>query len=72
MLATRPSMGLLTQPLSFIGLPIVCVPLAPSGALPMGVQVIAAPWREDRALRVAAALERVGVARAPIAAGALD
>jgi aspartyl-tRNA(Asn)/glutamyl-tRNA(Gln) amidotransferase subunit A len=65
-------MGLLTQPLSFIGLPIVCVPAAPAGALPMGVQVIAAPWREDVALRVAATLERTGVARATIAAGALE
>jgi AtzE family amidohydrolase len=71
-LATRPSLGLLTQPLSFIGLPIVCVPAAPPGALPLGVQVIAAPWREDLALRVAAALERAGVASAPIAPGAVE
>jgi aspartyl-tRNA(Asn)/glutamyl-tRNA(Gln) amidotransferase subunit A len=31
--------------------------------------VIAAPWRELDALRVAHALERLGVAAAPIAAG---
>jgi Asp-tRNA(Asn)/Glu-tRNA(Gln) amidotransferase A subunit family amidase len=36
--------------------------------LPIGVQLIAAPWREDHALRVAAALEASGVASAPIAA----
>jgi aspartyl-tRNA(Asn)/glutamyl-tRNA(Gln) amidotransferase subunit A len=71
-LPTRSSLGLLTQPLSFIGLPIVCVPAALPGALPMGVQVIAAPWREDLALRVAATLERAGVVRAPIAAGAME
>ena len=29
---------------------------------------IAAPWREDHALRVAAALEQLGVAAAPVAA----
>jgi 1-carboxybiuret hydrolase len=33
--------------------------------MPIGVQVIAAPWREDIALRVAYALERMGVAAAP-------
>jgi Asp-tRNA(Asn)/Glu-tRNA(Gln) amidotransferase A subunit family amidase len=36
----------------------VPVPLAP---LPVGVQIIAAPWREDIALRVAHALEQRGV-----------
>jgi AtzE family amidohydrolase len=58
----RPNMGLLTQPLSFIGLPVAVAPLATSG-LPLGVQIIAAPWREDLCLRVAAALESIGVAR---------
>jgi 1-carboxybiuret hydrolase len=29
------------------------------------VQIIAAPWREDVALAVAAALEQAGVAKAP-------
>lgn len=62
----RPNIGLYTQPLSFIGLPVVCIPggRSPEG-LPLGVQVIAAPWAEDKALAVAAALERDGVARCP-------
>jgi aspartyl-tRNA(Asn)/glutamyl-tRNA(Gln) amidotransferase subunit A len=59
----RPNIGVFTQPISFIGLPVVAVPMAGTG-LPIGVQVIAAPWRETVALRVAAALERAGVARA--------
>lgn len=61
---TRPSMGLLTQPISFAGCPVVAAPLWPDGpeGLPIGVQVIAAPWREDLALRVARALESAGVA----------
>lgn len=63
----RPSMGLLTQPLSFIGLPIVTVPLHGLGAMPIGVQVIAKPWREVDALRVAAELEAAGVVSAPVA-----
>ncbi|HKX43066.1 MAG TPA: amidase family protein, partial [Burkholderiaceae bacterium] len=66
---TRPSLGLLTQPISYAGCPVVAAPLWPEGpaALPLGVQVIAAPWREDLALRVARRLEAAGVASAPIA-----
>jgi 1-carboxybiuret hydrolase len=64
----RPNLGLYTQPLSFIGLPVVAVPVWTTGErLPIGVQVIAPPWREDIALRVAYALERDGVVKAPIA-----
>ena len=57
----RPSMGLLTQPVSFIGLPVVTVPVFQAGKLPLGVQIIAAPWCEGNALRVSAALERAGI-----------
>ncbi len=57
----RPFLGVYTQPLSFIGLPIVAVPLKQPGELPIGVQVIAAPWREADALRAAWALQRDGV-----------
>lgn len=61
---SRPSMGLLTQPVSFVGCPVVVAPLWPAGSagLPIGVQVIAAPWREDLALRAAHALQGAGVA----------
>jgi Asp-tRNA(Asn)/Glu-tRNA(Gln) amidotransferase A subunit family amidase len=57
----RPLIGLYTQPISFIGLPALSVPLHGIGALPLGVQLIAAPWRESALLRVAAALEADGV-----------
>lgn len=60
----RPYLGIYTQPLSFIGLPIVAVPVRPGGGLPIGVQIIAAPWREAEVLRVAAALERAGITNA--------
>lgn len=60
----RPNMGLYTQPISFIGLPVVAVPV-PLKPLPIGVQIIAAPWREDVALRIAHALETMGVVAAP-------
>ncbi len=63
-LPVRANLGIYTQPISFIGLPVVAVPV-PLSPLPIGVQIIAAPWREDVALRVAAALERQGVVAAP-------
>jgi AtzE family amidohydrolase len=65
----RPNIGIFTQPLSLIGLPIVAVPVQRPGGLPIGVQVIAAPGREDLALRVAAELESSGVCAAPVANG---
>lgn len=62
-LPVRANIGIHTQPISFIGLPVVAVPV-PLEPLPIGVQIIAAPWREDIALRVAYALEKIGVAAA--------
>jgi 1-carboxybiuret hydrolase len=70
-LPARAGMGLLTQPVSCIGLPVVTVPRwhtdAAAPHLPVGVQVIAAPWREDLALRVAHALACLAVTSAPVA-----
>jgi aspartyl-tRNA(Asn)/glutamyl-tRNA(Gln) amidotransferase subunit A len=60
----RPNIGIHTQPISFIGLPVAAVPV-PLSPMPIGVQVIAAPWREDVALRIAYALEQAGVCSAP-------
>jgi aspartyl-tRNA(Asn)/glutamyl-tRNA(Gln) amidotransferase subunit A len=60
----RANLGLYTQPISFIGLPVVAVPL-PLEPLPTAVQIIAAPWREDVALRLAHMLEMKGVVAAP-------
>jgi len=64
-LPTRANIGLLTQPLSFVGLPIVTVPVH-NGPMPIGVQIIAPPWREDMALQAAARLERVGIAQSKV------
>ncbi|MFO1328362.1 MAG: AtzE family amidohydrolase [Rubrivivax sp.] len=67
-LPARASLGLLTQPVSCVGLPVCAVPVwGAHASLPVGVQVIAAPWREDRVLAVAAALESMGVVQAPVA-----
>jgi 1-carboxybiuret hydrolase len=63
-LPVRANIGIHTQPISFIGLPVAAVPV-PLDPMPIGVQIIAAPWREDIALRVAHALERMGAVSAP-------
>ncbi len=57
------ALGQYTQPISFIGLPAASVPIA-GLALPLGVQIIGRPWREDQVLRVASELERRSVAAA--------
>ena len=60
----RAAMGLLTQPISFAGCPVVAAPMWPTqtGGMPLGVQIIAAPWREDLAFRTAQTLAAAGVA----------
>jgi aspartyl-tRNA(Asn)/glutamyl-tRNA(Gln) amidotransferase subunit A len=65
---TRAHTGVFTQPLSFIGLPVMSVPVAVAGPLPLGVQLIAAPFREAALFRVAARLEADGVVAAPVVA----
>jgi amidase/aspartyl-tRNA(Asn)/glutamyl-tRNA(Gln) amidotransferase subunit A len=62
-LPSRAAMGLLTQPISFAGCPVVAAPMWPSAneGLPLGIQIISAPWREDLAFRVANQLEHAGI-----------
>nr|WP_313657521.1 AtzE family amidohydrolase [Achromobacter ruhlandii] len=65
-LPARASMGLLTQPISCLGLPVCAAPTWPGigtdAHLPLGVQLIAAPWREADCLLAARRLEQAGVA----------
>ncbi|MGY3449622.1 AtzE family amidohydrolase [Bradyrhizobium sp. USDA 4353] len=70
-LPVRANIGIHTQPISFIGLPVVAVPI-PLEPMPIGVQIIAAPWCEHVALRVAHALQQLGVAAAPAPRGVLE
>jgi Asp-tRNA(Asn)/Glu-tRNA(Gln) amidotransferase A subunit family amidase len=58
-------LGVFTQPFSFAGLPTLAAPVAQTGSLPLGVQIVAAPWHEDLAFRVAAAAEERGVLVSP-------
>ncbi len=63
-LPIRASMGMLTQPISFLGLPVTTVPLRTAQGAPIGLQLIAAPFNEQACLRVARVLEGSGIADA--------
>jgi len=63
----RSHLGAFTQPWSFIGLPAMSAPIAEPGGLPLGLQLVAAPYREESLFRVAARLEKDGVVAAPVA-----
>ena len=54
---TRGHLGAFTQPFSFVGLPVVSVPIVSPGSLPLGVQLVGRPFEEASVLRVAAQLE---------------
>lgn len=62
----RPNMGMFTQPISFIGLPVVAVPVHVPGQLPIAVQLIGAPHQEARLLAVAHWLQQQSVCQAPV------
>jgi aspartyl-tRNA(Asn)/glutamyl-tRNA(Gln) amidotransferase subunit A len=64
-LPLRPMLGVYTQPISCIGLPVLAVPVPLPGGLPIGIQLIAAPGREDVLFKVADVLERSGAVRSP-------
>jgi amidase/aspartyl-tRNA(Asn)/glutamyl-tRNA(Gln) amidotransferase subunit A len=64
-LAVRPNLGLLTQPVSCLGLPVVAAPMRTKSGLPIAVQLIAPPWREDLAFAAARRLEAAQVAYCP-------
>jgi Asp-tRNA(Asn)/Glu-tRNA(Gln) amidotransferase A subunit family amidase len=67
-LLVRPNLGLFTQPISFIGLPVVAAPIQrAAGDLPLAVQIIGAPGAETSLLRVARWLEGQGICAAPAA-----
>ena len=61
----RANLGLYTQPLTLAGFPVLTAPLAVDG-LPLGIQIVAPPGREDRLIAFGEALERSGLARARI------
>ena len=69
--SVRKNLGAFTQPISYIGLPVVAAPVNRPGQLPIGVQIIAPAWREDLAFAAALRLQRAGVVAAHPPKGAL-
>lgn len=63
----RPNIGLFTQPISLVGLPIVAAPIHLPGQLPCAVQLIGPPNSEARLLQIATYLENSGLCSAPVA-----
>lgn len=59
--SARANLGILTQPLGLARCPVLAAPLKRPGRLPLGVQLIAAPGREDRLFALAARLEHDGL-----------
>ncbi|PXA76233.1 Asp-tRNA(Asn)/Glu-tRNA(Gln) amidotransferase GatCAB subunit A, partial [Caulobacter sp. D4A] len=59
--SVRKTLGAYTQPISYVGLPVIAAPVNRPGKSPIGVQLIAPAWREDLAFAAALRLERAGV-----------
>lgn len=64
----RAHLGLLCQPISFVGLPVVAAPLRHAGPLPLGIQLIGRPGGEADLLAYAAGLEAQGIVGSATAA----
>jgi AtzE family amidohydrolase len=71
-ISVRANLGLYTQPISFIGLPVLTVPVIRPGSLPLGVQLIAAPWRETQLFKIAYALQEEGIVGARLPSSLID
>jgi aspartyl-tRNA(Asn)/glutamyl-tRNA(Gln) amidotransferase subunit A len=57
----RANLGMLAQPISLAGLPVLSAPIRRAGMLPLGLQLIGAPGREGQLFDLAERLERAGV-----------
>ncbi len=59
--SARANLGIFTQPISLARCPVLTVPVMRRDALPLGIQLIAAPHREDALFALAHHLERAGL-----------
>jgi AtzE family amidohydrolase len=66
----RAYLGLFTQPVSLAGCPVLAAPLKRPGQLPLGIQLIAAPGREDALFALAQRLEADGLIGSDLPPGA--
>lgn len=58
-IAIRPHLTRYTNPWNFSGLPALSIPCGTTSGLPVGLQVVGAPWTERKILHIAEAMERV-------------
>ncbi len=65
----RPNIGVFTQPITLIGLPVIAAPVHLPGEQPIAVQLISRPGNEAALLRAARRLEAEGICAAPVATG---
>ncbi|MBU3992827.1 MAG: AtzE family amidohydrolase, partial [Alphaproteobacteria bacterium] len=70
MTPARADLGIHTQPVSFLGLPSLAVPLHRPGRLPLGLQLIGRPGGEASLLQFAGKLQQAGVTGVTMPAGA--
>lgn len=56
----RPTLARFVAPFSFVGCPALSAPVRTGDAMPLGVQIVAAPHNDTAVLRVAHALEETG------------
>ncbi|MET0371090.1 MAG: AtzE family amidohydrolase [Sphingobium sp.] len=68
----RADLGIHTQPISFLGLPSLAVPLLRSGRLPIGLQLVGKPGGEAMLFRYASMLEQRGITGVSAPVGALQ
>ena len=59
--AARANLGMLAQPISLTGFPVLTAPLLRVGQLPLGIQLIAAPGCEAALFAAARRLEEAGI-----------
>jgi Asp-tRNA(Asn)/Glu-tRNA(Gln) amidotransferase A subunit family amidase len=58
------ALGRCTSPFSFVGFPVLVVPVTDLGALPVGVQLVAKPGDDGLLLDLACVLEQAGIGAA--------
>jgi len=64
--AARAHLGIYTQPLSFIGLPVVAAPVGQFEGLPLGIQLVGAPGSDRALIAFAGELEKRGLLGATV------
>lgn len=60
-MALGPNIGLYTQPITLVGLPVLTAPVLIPGSLPTGIQLVGRPNAEKQLLQLAYKLEQAGI-----------